>query len=74
MVLLYRRDIALAYFEQYKVCKAGQNVDWTYFCSATKLVSGERTGSHRKGNDKLIVDASVKAVISVEGASGSSVG
>ena len=60
------RDIALACVEQYKVCIAEKNVDWTYLCPAAKLVPGERTGNYLVGKDRLVVDANGKSVISME--------
>jgi putative NADH-flavin reductase len=60
------KDIALACVEQYHVCMAEKNVDWTYLCPAAQLVPGERTGNYRKGKDRLVVDANGMSLISME--------
>jgi putative NADH-flavin reductase len=57
---------ALACVAQYKLCEVEKHVDWTYLCPPAVLVPGERTGSYRTGNDRLVIDADGKSLISME--------
>ena len=45
---------------------ATTDVDWTYVSPAFMLEPGERTGSYRTGDDRLLVDDEGKSAISME--------
>lgn len=42
------------------------DLDWTYISPAAAIEPGERTGTYRKGNDQLLVDAQGNSAISAE--------
>lgn len=60
------RAIALACCEQYEVCRAATDVDWTYLSPPALLVPGKRTGAYRVGRDELLIDAKGTSAISME--------
>jgi putative NADH-flavin reductase len=60
------RAIAVACCDQYAVCKAEAETDWTYLSPPALLQPGERTGSYRLGRDILLVDAEGRSAISME--------
>ena len=59
-------DIALACLEQYKICAANSQVDWTYMSPPALILPGERTANFRLGNDELILDEQGHSKISLE--------
>jgi putative NADH-flavin reductase len=59
-------DIALACLEQYKVCAADNQVDWSYLSPPALILPGQRTAKFRLGNDELILDQQGKSTISLE--------
>lgn len=60
------RDIALACVEQFEVCLAEPDADWTYLSPAAILAPGERTGKYRLGTDELVVDDTGRSAVSME--------
>ncbi len=60
------RDIAVACCEQYAVCRAETEADWTYLSPPALLQPGLRTGRYRTGDDHLLVDADGTSMISME--------
>lgn len=59
-------DIALACLEQYNVCAANTEVDWTYMSPPALILPGERTANFRVGNDELLIDEQGNSKISLE--------
>jgi len=60
------RDIALACFEQHKLCQANESVDWSYLSPPAVIKPGERTGIFRIGTDELLVNEQGISTISFE--------
>lgn len=60
------RAIAVACCDQYAVCKAETETDWTYLSPPAQLQPGERTGSYKLGRDTLLLDAEGRSAISME--------
>ena len=60
------REIAVACCDQYAVCRAETEADWTYLCPPARLQPGKRTGHYRTGDDTLLVDADGSSSISME--------
>ena len=58
--------IGKACLEQFELCRASENVNWTYLSPPALLVPGVRTGEYRLGRDELIVDAGGRSTISME--------
>lgn len=60
------RDIAVACCEQYAVCRAETEADWTYLSPPAQLQPGMRTGHYRTESDTLLLDADGNSAISME--------
>lgn len=60
------RDIALACVDQFEVCRADTQADWTYLSPPALLAPGERTGHYRLGTDELLIDDKGNSAISME--------
>lgn len=60
------RAIAEACIEQFEVCRADTEVDWTYASPPALLVPGKRTGNYRVGSDELVVDSEGRSMISYD--------
>lgn len=60
------RDIALACVDQFEVCRADTQADWTYLSPPALLAPGERTGHYRLGTDELLIDDEGNSAISME--------
>ncbi|MCR4269095.1 NAD(P)-dependent oxidoreductase [Nitratireductor sp. ZSWI3] len=60
------RPIARSSYEQFALCRAARDVDWTYLCPPALLEPGERTGRFRLGSDELLVDAAGRSALSME--------
>lgn len=58
--------IGKACLDQLELCRASENVNWTYLSPSALLVPGERTGNYRLGVDELLIDASGRSSISME--------
>jgi putative NADH-flavin reductase len=62
----FLRDIALACCEQFDVCKADAEANWTYVSPPALLVPGQRTGRYKIGRDELLFDSDGNSTISIE--------
>jgi putative NADH-flavin reductase len=60
------RAIAMAHRDALNVYRGAEDVDWTYVSPAALLEPGKRTGTYRKGFDRLLVDAKGESRISAE--------
>ncbi|SOD91702.1 NAD(P)-dependent oxidoreductase [Caenispirillum bisanense] len=60
------RAIAVACCDQYAVCEAETQADWTYLSPPADLQPGARTGRYRVGGDTLLVDGAGRSAISME--------
>jgi hypothetical protein len=58
--------IARACQEQYELCTAERQAQWSYLCPPTMLVPGERSGRYKLGSDVLLVDDAGESRISME--------
>lgn len=60
------RPIAQASFDQYTLCIAADDVDWTYLSPPALLEPGVRIGRYRLGKDELLMDEEGRSAISME--------
>ncbi|ESP92795.1 NAD(P)-dependent oxidoreductase [Pseudoalteromonas luteoviolacea] len=58
------KDIAQACFEQYQLCVAHHNQNWSYASPSALIGVGERTGQYRVSEGELLVDNTGKSHIS----------
>lgn len=60
------REIAVACCDQFAVCRAETQADWTYLSPPALLQPGERTGRYRMGSNSLLMNADGTSLISME--------
>ncbi len=58
--------IARACQDQFELCAAETQAQWSYLCPPAMLVPGQRTGRYRLGADTLLVDEAGDSTISME--------
>lgn len=59
------RPLALVHREAYNLYKTS-DLDWTFFCPAAEIASGERTGKFQVGADHLLTNEKGESRISAE--------
>lgn len=59
------RQVGLASMVQLQSCQEDAEADWVYLCPSAELHSGERTGTHRRGNKELLIDRDGRSHISM---------